>query len=218
MQSSTQAFLCFLQTVFDTSTHCDTCPKLPNDIYINIQNNDSAEIVVKEMLIRFLSDNNNLNGISGLSCSSMSQQPSVLKVGETTYCINVRDILASARAIPQIYARLWRDLISMCHTVTPSPTQFAAQLAEIDKQMGCVVQGAAKGTAKPSYTIADLLGRVLEPIQGIIQDDISQLNPSMLVTTIGQAIEPLVDSLQDGEYKAAVQQVMKGLATLSQKQ
>ena len=65
--------------------------------------------------------------------------------------------------------------------------------------------------------MSDVLAQVLQPIQDMMQQDITELNPSVLVSTVGTAIQPLVDSLQDSDYKTGVQQVMQGLATLSKK-
>ena len=210
---STHLFLAFLQSVYDTSINCQSCPKLPDDAYTLVQNDENAEAVVRDMFVRFLSDNDNLSAMHTLSCMSMSKQP----LQNPWFPLHIREILVSARSSPPTYARLWRDLIAVCHTVTPSATQFSAQLAEIDKQMGCVANSTQSSIPSPNISMSDVLAQVLQPLQAMMQQDISELNPSVLVSTVGTAIQPLVDSLQDGDYKTGVQQVMQGLATLSKK-
>ena len=209
-----QAFLSFLQCVFDTSIHCKSCPKLPDNAYVLIQNSQDADVIIHDMFVRFLSDNDNLNGINTLSYTSMSKQP----LETPWFPLYIYEILASACSVPSSYAQLWRQLIAVCHTVTPSATQFSAQLSEIDRQMNSLAcTGKQQTNSQANVSLGDILSQVLQPIQSIMQQDVTELNPHVLVTTISSAIQQLVDSLNDGDYKIGVQQVLQGLTTLSQK-
>ena len=115
------------------------------------------------------------------------------------------------------FRALWLLLVRLCNSILPMGSQFLKQQDWLE--------GAARGQLQPatnqgnpmfdvSATFNALPGNIGGPMQ-VLMEQLGQVNPSQLISTLGTLVQPILAGIDDPNMKQSVAQILDGITGLA---